>query len=164
MEIDWARLFVPEASILELLLRGTITYLTLFLYFRFVRRGIGGLGITDILLLVIVADAAQGALGGNEQSITGGLIVVATVAAWDLILDWISWKVPSLRRISRAAPVLLIRDGAILNRNLSREMITAEELRAQLREQGIAGPGEVKAAFLEGDGKLSVLKRDASAS
>lgn len=162
MDIDWARLFVPQAPLLELFLRGTISYLAIFLYFRFVRRGVGGLGIADVLLLVLVADAAQGALGGEEHSITGGLVVVATILLWDLVLDYINWGVPSLRRLARAAPVPLIEDGKLLNRNLAKEMITAEELRAQLREQGVSGPHEVRVAFLEGDGKLSVVKKEAS--
>lgn len=150
---------MPEANVLELFLRGTTTYLAIFVYFRFVRRGVSGLGLTDVLLLVLVADAAQAALGGNEHSITGGLIVVATVVAWDYLFDFLNWRVPALRRVLRAAPVPLIEDGRLLNRNLAREMITAEELRAQLREQGVAGPHEVRVAFLEGDGKLSVVKK-----
>ncbi len=162
MDIDWTELFLPQASVAELVIRGTITYLAIFLYFRFVRRGAGGLGIADVLLLVLVADAAQGALGGNEHSILGGLVVVATVAFWDFLLDWMSWRIPALRRVVRAAPVLLIEGGRLLNRNLAKEMITAEELRAQLREQGVAGPHEVRAAFLEGDGKLSIIKNGES--
>lgn len=158
MDVDWAALFVPEAGVLELFLRGTITYLAIFLYFRFLRRGAGGLGLTDMLLLVLVADAAQASLGGNEHSITGGLVVVATVAGWDLFFDWLAWKVPRVRRLVRAAPVPLIEEGRMLNRNLAKEMITAEELRAQLREQGVAGTHEVRVAFLEGDGKLSVVR------
>jgi len=158
MDIDWPALLVPEAGLLELFVRGTVTYLAIFLYFRFVRRSAGGMGLTDILLLVLIADASQGALAGNEHSITGGLVVVATVAFWDYVLDWLSWKSPAMRRLVRAAPVALIEDGKMLNRNLAREMITAEELRAQLREQGVIGPHEVRVAFLEGDGKLSVVK------
>jgi uncharacterized membrane protein YcaP (DUF421 family) len=158
VEIDWGALLVPEAGLLELFVRGTVTYLAIFLYFRFVRRSAGGMGLTDILLLVLIADASQGALAGNEHSITGGLVVVATVAFWDYLLDWLSWKSPTMRRLVRAAPVPLIEEGRMLNRNLAREMITAEELRAQLREQGVTSPQEVRVAFLEGDGKLSVVK------
>jgi len=157
--MDVSDILVPQASLGEIFLRGTAVYLFIYFYFRFFRRSAGGLGLTDVLLVVLVADAAQSALAGEEHSLTAGLLTVATVAFWDFLLDWLGYRVPALRHVLQPPPLLLIRDGHVLNRNLSREMMTHEELRAQLRQHDVRGPEEVQAAFLEADGKLSVVKR-----
>ena len=58
-----------------------------------------------------------------------------------------------------AAPLLLVRDGRMLKKNMRRELIRDDELMAQLREQGITHLDEVKRCYLEGDGHVSVIKR-----
>jgi uncharacterized membrane protein YcaP (DUF421 family) len=158
--MDLSRLFIPQSAIPEIVLRGTVVYLLIFFYFRFFRRSAGAVGVSDLLLVVLIADAAQNAMAGSEQSITGGLLLVATIAFWDFLLDWLAYKFPSLRPLIEAPPLLLIRDGRIVHRNVAKQMMTTEELRAQLREHAVSGPHEVRAAFMEGDGKLSVVKKE----
>jgi uncharacterized membrane protein YcaP (DUF421 family) len=58
----------------------------------------------------------------------------------------------------RPAPLKLIKDGQMLFQNMRKEMITADELNSQLRQQGIEGCHEVKDAYIEGDGRISVIK------
>jgi hypothetical protein len=68
--IDWAELIVPTHSIGEMLVRGTLTYLSLFLIFRFVmKRQTSTIGIADILVVVVIADAAQNAFS-REYSLS----------------------------------------------------------------------------------------------
>ena len=112
-----------------------------------------------MLVIVLVADAAQSAMSGEEHSITAGVLTVATIAFWDFLLDWLAYRFPTLRKLIEAPPLLLIRDGQIVHRNVAREMMTTEDLRAQLRQHDVSGPHEVQAAFLEGDGKMSVVKK-----
>jgi uncharacterized membrane protein YcaP (DUF421 family) len=157
--MDLADVFLPQATLLEIFLRGTAIYLVLFAYMRFFRRSAGGIDVADVLVVVLMADAAQSGLQGMEHSVIGGLLSVATIAFWDYLIDWLAWRFPALRWLNRAKPTLLIRDGRFLSRNMRAEMITHDELRAQLRQEGLAGPEEVKAAFLEGDGKLSGVQR-----
>jgi len=157
--MDFADVFLPQATLLEIFVRGTAIYLVLFAYLRYFRRSAGGIDVADVLVVVLMADAAQSGLQGTEHSVAGGLLSVATIAFWDYLIDWLAWRFPAMRRLTRAKPTLLIRDGIVLHRNLRSEMITHEELRAQLRQEGLAGPEDVKAAFLEGDGKLSVVRR-----
>ena len=71
--IDWGELFGLSMPALELVIRGSVIYWFLFLMFRFVlRRDIGSIGITDVLFVVIIADAAQNAMAGEYKSITDG--------------------------------------------------------------------------------------------
>jgi uncharacterized membrane protein YcaP (DUF421 family) len=57
-------------------------------------------------------------------------------------------------------PLLLIKDGRVLRRNLRSEMMTREDLLEQLREQSVEDVSQVKACRLESDGRISVIKFD----
>jgi uncharacterized membrane protein YcaP (DUF421 family) len=154
-------LFAIHVSVLELVLRGTLVYWLLFAIFRFVlRRDVGAVGIADILLLVIVADAAQNAMAGGYDTFTEGAILVCTIVGWNWLLDVLSWRFSLVRRFAMPSRLTLVRDGVMQLRNMRREYITREEIEQKLREQGIASLSEVKVAYLEGDGQISVIKRD----
>ena len=158
-QIDWRLLFIPSQSLFEIFLRGTIIYLFLFFLFRILRRQAGAIGIPDLLLVVLVADASQNAMASEYKSITEGLILVATIASWDYFLDWLGYRFPKLHRLVRPAPLLLIKDGKIQRRNLRKEMVTMEELMAELHQNGIENAEEVEKSYLEGDGHISVIKK-----
>ena len=64
-QIDWKSAFVPSLHLEEIILRGSIVYLFLFLVLRFVRRGAGAIGISDLLVVVLIADAGQNAMGSE---------------------------------------------------------------------------------------------------
>jgi uncharacterized membrane protein YcaP (DUF421 family) len=159
--IDWQSLFMPSFHLGEIFLRGTLVYLFLFIVLRILRREAGALGIADLLVVVLIADAAQNAMASEYKSITEGLVLVTTIAFWDYALDWLGSRFSGVQRLLRPAPLLLIKDGHIQRRNLRQEMITEEELMAQLREQGIESVAEVKKSYIEGDGHISVIRKDA---
>ncbi len=160
LAIDWKAVFVPDTSLAEIVVRGTLVYLLLFFILRFLRREAGALGISDLLVVVLIADAAQNGMAGEYKSVTEGAALVGTIAAWDFFLDWLGFRFPAFGRLLRPAPLPLVRDGRMLRRNMRREMITEEELLSQLREQGVEGVEEVKRCCLEGDGHISVIKNE----
>lgn len=154
-----AELFAIHVSVPELVLRGTLVYWLLFLIFRFIlRRDVGAVGIADILLLVIVADAAQNAMSGGYDTFAEGAILVGTIVAWNWLLDVLSFHFAPVRRFATPARLVLVQRGVPQLRNLRREFITMQELREKLREQGIENLADVKAAHLEGDGQISVIR------
>jgi uncharacterized membrane protein YcaP (DUF421 family) len=157
---DWQELFGLSVSPLELVVRGSAIYWFLVLTFRFVlRRDTGSVGMADIMLLVIIADAAQNGMAGEYRSITDGLILISTIVGWNMLIDWLSFHWPKARHFFEPAPVRLVREGRVLWRNLRREHIAEAELKAKLREQGVTDVKEVKAAYFEADGQISVIKR-----
>jgi uncharacterized membrane protein YcaP (DUF421 family) len=163
--VDLNELFALHGSVLEPVMRGTIMYLVLFVLFRVViRRRIGAVGMSDILLVVIIADAAQSGLSGSSDSITDALIVVATIFAWNWLIDWLNYHVPALQPWLEAPPLLLIENGRIMRRNLRHEFVTLDELKAKLREKGVDDPRQVARAYMENDGSVSVIKREARAT
>jgi len=154
-------LFAIHVPVLEIVLRGTLVYWLLFSIFRFVlRRDVGAVGIADILLLVIVADAAQNAMAGEYKTFSEGAILVCTIVGWNWLLDVLSWRFEIVRRFTTPSTITLVRDGVLQLRNMRREFITREEVEQKLREQGIAKLSDVKVAYLEGDGQISVIKRE----
>ena len=136
-------------------------YLALFAILRFIaRRQAGNFGPADLLVIVLIADASQNALGKDYTSITEGILLVLTIVCWEYLIDWLAWRFPALRPILTVPPLQLIAAGRALRKNLDREMISDDELRGQLRQKGITSVEAVEECFLEGDGKLSVLPRD----
>jgi uncharacterized membrane protein YcaP (DUF421 family) len=162
-EVDWSSLFLPTGSLVEIAVRGTVVYLALFLTMRFLpRREIGGMGPADILVIVLIADAVQNAMAGGYESITEGLALGAVIFFWARFIDWLDFRFPDLH-IAGAAPMLLVKNGRLMRRNMAREQITEDEVLEQLRIHGLESPRGVKAAYVEGDGQLSVLLQNAKA-
>ena len=160
MSPDWGAMFGLSVSPVELIVRGSAMYLFLFVLFRVViRRRVGAVGMADILVLVIIADAAQNGMSGEYKSVTDGAILVGTIVAWDYLIDWLNYHVPALRNWLEPPPLLLVRDGRVIRRNLRHEFVTEDELKSKLREKGVADIGEVKEARMETDGEVSVLKK-----
>lgn len=159
--IDWQAIFVPTHSIPEIILRGTLTYIMLFMILRFfLKRQSGVIGIADLLVIVLIADAVQNAMASEYKSITEGGILVLTIVFWNYAVDWLGYRFPALQRLTRPPPLLLIKDGKMIFRNMRQEMITTDELSSQLRQQGVEHCSEVKLAYIEGDGRISVIRQD----
>lgn len=158
--MDWGQIFGISVSPWELIIRGTAMYVFLFLIFRVVvRRRVGSVGMADILVLVIIADAAQNGMSGEYRSVTEGAILVATIIAWNVLADWATYKSEWMQSILEPPPLLLIHNGRLLHRHLRMEFLSESELRSKLREHGVTDFREVQKAFMESDGQISVIKR-----
>src|SRR5262245_18723861 len=93
--------------------------------------------MADLLVVVLIADAAQNAMSANYVSVPDGILLVATIVSWSYCLDWLGCRFPRLQRFLRPPPLPLVRDGRLLRHNLRRELVSEEELMSQLREQGV---------------------------
>ena len=159
--VDWHKMFVPSVNPLELVLRGSIMYLAILAAMRVFRRQAGSLSMADLLVVVLVADAAQNGMSTEYFSVTEGLVLVGTIYAWNYVLDAAAYRWPRIHSLVNPPPLPLVRDGWVLRRNLRKEMLTLDDLMEQLREQGVEQLSEVRHCFLEGDGHLSVIRRKA---
>lgn len=156
--LDLETVLLPTMPPVELIIRGTITFLALVLLLRIVgQREAGGLGVTDLLVVVLVADAASTGLSGDAETVGDGFILVVTILAWSLVLDALSYRFPAFARAIKARPRLLVRDGELNDRAMLREFMTREELVSQLRLHGIEDPAGVHRAYLEPGGMVSVI-------
>lgn len=158
-ELDWQQLFGFEKSIVELFIRGTVMYWFLFAMFRFVmRRDVGAIGIADVLLIVIIADASQNAMDDDYKTLPEGMVVVGTLVFWNVVFNWLNFKWKPFSRFAEPEPLLLVRDGKVLLGNLRRELLTEAELMSNLRQNGVESVDEVHWAYMEPDGTISVRR------
>jgi uncharacterized membrane protein YcaP (DUF421 family) len=160
-DVNWVQMFTFTVSPIELFIRGTLTYLFLFCLFRFVvHRDIGGLGISDLLVLVIIADASQNAMAGEYTSIIDGFVLMGTIIGWSFLLNYLSFRFDAVRSFVLPRPICLVKNGVKLERNLKKELIADEELTEMLREHEIENISDVKRAYLEADGQVTVIKKN----
>jgi uncharacterized membrane protein YcaP (DUF421 family) len=159
-DIEFSELFVPTHSIAEAIVRGSLMYLALVFALRFfMRRRTGSLSIADLLVIVVIADAAQNAFSKDYRSVTEGIVLVLTIVFWDRVLDRLSLNYPSIRRLLHSPPLLIVRNGRKIRKHMEEESITDDELMSHLREAGIEDLGEVERAYLEDNGKISIIRR-----
>lgn len=157
---DVVKAFTPDVSLFEMVARGVIVYLAIFVLLRVMLRGrLGSMTTSDLLVLVIIADAAQNALSSTYTSITDGVVLVVTIIGMSVLFDWLGYHVAFLGRFIHPQRKPLIVNGRVLRKTLAEELMTEDELMTQLRLQGAAAIHDVKAAYLEGNGEISVIRR-----
>lgn len=161
IDLDWSRMFVPSQPILETVIRGTAVYLTLFFLLRMFRRQAGSIGPADLLVLLLLADASQNAMAGNYSSITDGILLVVVIMAWEYCLDWAAYRIPVLGRLIDRPALPIVENGQVNRQHLEQEFMTEDELLSQLRQKGVEDFARVKCCYIEGDGAISVITRDA---
>jgi uncharacterized membrane protein YcaP (DUF421 family) len=123
------------------------------------KRQMGTLGMTDLLLITLLADASQNAMAGEYTSLADGFVLVCTIIFWNYAFDWLSFKFEWFNRLIEPPSLPLVKNGNMLRKNMRRELITEEELMQQLREQGLDDLSKVKEAYIESDGRISVIQR-----
>lgn len=159
--MDWSSVFVPAVPLAETFVRGTVMFLALLVMLRVVgQREAGGLGLTDLLVVVLVAQAASGGLSGGTSTVTDGLLLVATILFWSVAVDAVAYRSPRAARVLKARPRTLVRRGDVDQRALRREFMTRDEVLSQLRLHGITDPADVEEVVLEPNGMISVVRRD----
>jgi uncharacterized membrane protein YcaP (DUF421 family) len=164
VEVDLAAIFSADTPVFEIVLRGTVTYLSVFILLRvIVKQASGGVNLADVLLIVMIADAAQNAMAGEYTSVTDGLVLVLTLAFWSVTIDWLTVRVPFFAQLVHPPPREIVRDGVELKRALRLEMITHEELMTHIRQAGTESIEDVRRAWVEGNGNISVVLKDKSA-
>jgi uncharacterized membrane protein YcaP (DUF421 family) len=160
-DVDLLELFGFSLPIAEIVLRGSAVYWFLFIVFRLVgRRDIGSVGLADVLVIVLIADAAQNAMAGGYDSISDGFVLIGTIIFWNQAVDWLSYRFPVLRHLAQPGALLMIDRGRVVYRNLRQERMSLEDLMAKLRENGVERPEQVRRAYMESDGTITVIKRD----
>jgi uncharacterized membrane protein YcaP (DUF421 family) len=157
--MDWNTYFAIAVSPAELIIRGTLVYWFLFLIFRFVmRRDAGTVGIADLLVLVLIADASQNAMAGGYTTVSEGFVLIGTILGWNWLIDWASFHSPAIARFTTPPAIVLVKHGRVVQRNLRREHLSDEDLESKLREQGVERLEDVKVALMESDGAISVIR------
>jgi uncharacterized membrane protein YcaP (DUF421 family) len=149
------------SSLPEIILRTAVVYLFLVAIFRITgKREVGQMSVLELVVVLIISDAVQNSMVGENVTLWGGLVAVATLLAIDLGLKALTGRSRRLRKAIVGEPRLLVRDGVVLERALEEEGVDIEDVRAAARSQGLARLDEVKLAVLETGGTISIIPMD----
>lgn len=157
----WQDIFNLQLTVGEKVLRAVLIYAFLIVAVRVVgKRELGQANTLDLIVLLLVANAVQNGIIGNDNTVTGAVIGAATLFAVNEAVTRTSYAVPSFSRILEGEPSNLIVDGKPVRAALRRSGISLSELRAIARRQGFADLGEVHTAILETNGVVSMFGPD----
>ena len=147
----------------ELAVRATGIYIAVLLGLRlFGKREVGQFTLIDLVLILLLANAVQPAMTGPDTSLTGGLVIIATLIAVNRAIALARTRLSVVRWLVESPPTTLARDGKWVAGALEREELSEEDLTMALHEHGLTDVSEVKLAVLEGDGMISVVPVDPS--
>lgn len=159
-EIEWGNVFLPSLNPLEIFVRGSIIYLGTFILLRVVaKRELGSMSVSDLIVIVFIADAAQNGMAGEYMSVVDGLLLIMVLIGWAFLIDRMTYRFRWFEKLTKAPPLKIVSQGQLQRRNMHREAITEAVLWATLREHGVSDLSEVASAYVEHDGTISVIKR-----
>ena len=145
---------------MDLVIRAAIAFLFVYLLTRVIgRRELSSMQPFDLIMLVMIGDLVQQGVTQNDFSVTGALLVGATIALMTVGVSYSSFKFPRLRPALDGEPIIVVEDGKPIERNLRQNRITLEELAAAARQNAIASLDDVKWAVLETNGRISFIPR-----
>ena len=153
-------MLLPKPSWLEKVIRPVLVYIALLLAFRFMsKRDLTQNTTFDLLIVLLLSNVVQNALIGEDNSILGALVGATTLLLLSTGLNRWTAKSIKARRLLEGEPILLVHNGQILEENMSRYAVSRPDLNAGLRGQNMITLGDVRYAFLELDGTISVIRK-----
>jgi uncharacterized membrane protein YcaP (DUF421 family) len=123
------------------------------------KRALGQFTPFDMLLLILLGNAVQNALLGQDTSLGGGLILAATLIVLNYFVGWVTTRSPAVERVIDGEPVVLARHGQVLHRVLQRELVSKADFARAMRDAGCENIDEVDLALLEINGHITFLRK-----
>jgi uncharacterized membrane protein YcaP (DUF421 family) len=145
---------------MDLVIRATVVFFFILMVTRVVgRRQLSDLEPFDLIILVVLGDLVQQGITQSDQSVTGTLTVIATIAVLSVFVSWIAFRSRPARLLTEGEPIVLVQEGRPIERNLRRERITLDDVREEARQAQIASLEDIQWAILENDGQISCIPR-----
>ena len=148
------------AQAFDIAIRSGVVYLLVLLGLRLLGKShLAQLSILDFVLVLLISNAVQNAMVGNDPTLMGGIVAAVTLLVLNYILTFLLFRFQKANTLLTGTPTLLVHDGLTIREHLDQEKITAEELIRVIREHGIEDLSDVKTAIMESDGTISVIPR-----
>jgi uncharacterized membrane protein YcaP (DUF421 family) len=148
---------------MDVVARAFIAFCFILLLTRLIgRRELSSLQPFDLILLIVIGDLIQQGVTQNDMSVTGLILTVGVFGALTLFASYIGFRFRRIRPILEPEPLILIEDGSVIEKNLKKERMTAEEVAAEARLQQIDSLDKVKWAVLESSGQISFIPKSGS--
>jgi uncharacterized membrane protein YcaP (DUF421 family) len=159
---------IPEvgSGLPEVILRVAIIYLFLVVVLRISgKREVGQMSILELIVVLLISDAVQNSMVGDNTTVWAGPVAVLTLLGLDYALAWLTRRSKKVRQAIEGEPRLLVRDGRLLRKALREEKLSVDEVETAVRAHGLARIDDVQEAVLETDGSISIIpKPEASKS
>lgn len=149
---------------MEAVVRGFVVYVFLLVVFRITgQRSLGQVTTFDFVLLLIVAETIQGALLGQDDSITFAFVLVLTLFAIDVALALVKQRSPRIDRLIEGLPLVIVQDGEPLRDRMDRSRVDDEDVMSAARSlRGLERMDQIKFAVLERNGEISVVPKESA--
>ena len=145
---------------MDVVIRATVAFLFVLFLTRIVgRRELSSLEPFDLIMLVMLGDLVQQGVTQNDFSVTGLVLAGGTIAILTVVVSWASFRFRVLRPALEGYPVIIVQDGETIDRNMSRNRITHEELAAAARMQQVDTIEDIRWAVLETSGQISIIPK-----
>ena len=157
----WHSIFHLDLPFAEKVIRSVLIYVFLVVALRVVgARELGQTNTLDLVVLLLIANAVQNGIIGNDLSVTGAVIGAVTLFAINEFFNRTTYLLPWTGRALEGDPTYLMKDGEPDRKELFKASISLPELRAIARRQGYANLDDVKTAILETNGAVSIFDKD----
>jgi uncharacterized membrane protein YcaP (DUF421 family) len=151
------RLSIPWT---HLVIRAVIIYIVFFIGLRlFGKRELGQFTTFDLVLVLLVANALQPAITGPDNSVTGGVIIIAILLIFNRAVAMLRSRWPWFDALIEPPPTLVVQDGKVIKKALEEEGLSEEDVLMAIREHGVDKLTDVKEGVLENDGSISVVTK-----
>ena len=149
---------------MESVVRATVIYLFLLAIFRIAgKRSLAQITTFDFVLLLIIGEATQQALLGDDYSVVNACIVIATLILLEIGLSHVAGRFPALDRALEGLPLVVVHNGRLLKDRLKRERLDETEILAAARElHGLERLEDIKYAVLERSGGITIVPKSRS--
>jgi uncharacterized membrane protein YcaP (DUF421 family) len=143
---------------LDIVLRSVVIYLFIIIALRiFGKKELSQLNTADIILILLISNSVQNAMVGSNTSLRGGILAATVLFFLNFLFKKWMYKSKTFRDLLQEKPEILIHNGKLDFKILSRLNISNDELKEVVREHGLEHFTDVKLAMLEIDGNISVI-------
>ncbi len=143
---------------LDIILRCILVYIFMIIALRvFGKKELSQLNTADVILILLISNAVQNAMVGSNNSLLGGVVAASVLFSINFILKKLIYKYKKFGDFMQEKPEILIHNGVLDFKTLSKLNISNNELKEAIREHGIEHFTDVKLAMLEIDGNISII-------
>lgn len=152
--------FIDYENICRVLISAPIMYISVIIYIRILgKRSTSQLNSFDWIVTVAMGSLVASTIVIKNVSIMDGLAAILALLLLQFLLTKITLLFPSIKKIIRSTPQLLLYNGEFIKKNMKKERVVESEVLAAMRENGIQNIDEVHAVVLETNAKFSVISK-----
>lgn len=147
---------------MDSVLRGLIVFTFLLVLFRLTgKRTLNSVTPFDLVLLLIISEAAQNALVGQDYSLTNSFLVIVTIVGLDILLSYLKQRWHRAEQLLDGVPLLIVEHGRLLEDRMHKSRVDQEDVMAAARQhQGLERLEQIKYAVLEINGEISIIPEE----